>query len=76
MPETCGCDCYTITDYNGEEIVQCPLHAHAAEMRELLKDAMRSCKDRAEKIAVSGQKQQETPAWYRKARALLEATHA
>ena len=36
MPETRGCDCYTIIAYNGEEIVQCPLHARAADMRELL----------------------------------------
>ena len=36
MPETRACDCYTITDYNGEEIIYCTLHARAAEMRELL----------------------------------------
>ena len=42
MPEQCGCDCYTITDYNGEEIVFCPLHARAAEMRELLKELSES----------------------------------
>ena len=34
MPETCGC--YTIVDYNGQEIVRCNLHARAVEMRELL----------------------------------------
>ena len=73
MPETRGCDCYTITDYNGEEIIYCTLHARAAEMRELI----RRYKDSHELTTGAPYwKKVCTCGWCEQARALLEETHA
>ena len=62
MPETCGC--YTIVDYNGQEIVRCNLHARAAEMRELLTILVDDFDNALE----------QKPLVMQEARALLEAT--
>ena len=79
MPEQCGCR--TVEAFRTSagfatdaEIIYCPLHARAAEMRELLERANNIFLVYAD--ATDGEGLRFSNEWRKEARALLEATHA